>query len=360
MIYFSNPKPGFTKNKNKILKDISNIIDSGQYIKGKNCQIFEKTFQKYLKVKHVVGTGNATDALYISIKALNLKKGDEIITTSLTATATGLSILNAGAKLKLIDICDKSYCLDLKLLERKITKKTKAIIIVHLYGQSCNMNYLKKICKKYNLFLIEDCSQSAGAEFKRKKLGTFGDFGCFSFFPTKNLSCIGDGGAITTNNKKFFFKVKAMSQYGWDKNRNAIYQGINSRLDEIQSAILNIKLKNLNRDNKERKLIAQNYQKKINNKKIILPQVVKGSNHVYHLFVIRVKARNKLLNIMKKKRIACGIHYKLPLHNQKIFEKYKSNLKITNKISKEILSIPIYPGLSKKIQSKVINILNNY
>lgn len=360
MIYFSNPKYSFIKNKQEILRNISNVIDKGQYIKGENCEKFEKSFKKFLNCKFVVGTGNATDSLLLSIRALGLKSGDEIITTSLTATATGISILNSGVKPKFVDICKKSFCIDLKSLEKKINKKTKAIIIVHLYGQSCNMDYLKKICKKHNLYLIEDCAQSAGGFFKNKRLGTFGDLGCFSFFPTKNLSCLGDGGAIATNNKKLFEKVKSMSQYGWDKNRDAIYLGINSRLDEIQSAILNLKLKNLNRDNIERKQIAKNYFKSIKNSKILLPENVKGSNHVYHLFVIKTKRRNLLLKKMKKNDIVCGIHYKLPLHKQKIFKKYKCYLKNTDQISKEIVSIPIYPGLTKKEQLKVINVLNDF
>ncbi len=358
MIYFSNPKYSFLKNKKKILDNISKVIDNGQYIRGQNCKNFENSFKRYLNCKFVVGTGNATDSLLLSLKALNLKSSDEVITTSLTATATGISILNAGVKIKFVDICDRSFCIDLKSLEKNITKKTKAIIIVHLYGQSCNMNYLKKICKKHNLYLIEDCAQSAGGLFNGRKLGTFGDLGCFSFFPTKNLSCLGDGGAIVTNNKKLFEKVKSMSQYGWDKNRDAIYLGINSRLDEIQSAILNLKLKNLNKDNRERRKIAKNYLKNIRNRKIFLPKTVKGSSHVYHLFVVRTKRRDLLLKEMKKNNIFCGIHYKLPLHKQKIFKKFKNNLKITNQLSKEIVSIPIYPGLSNKEQAKVINVLN--
>ena len=291
---------------------------------------------------------------------MDLKKNDEVITTSLTATGTGVSILNAGLNIKFTEISKNSYCLDLDLIEKQITPKTKLIVIVHLYGQSCDMEKLVKICKKHKLYLIEDCAQSAGASFRGKKLGTFGDIGCYSFFPTKNLSCIGDGGAIATSNKRFFKRVKSLSQYGWDKNRNAIYQGINSRLDELQSAILNIKLKNLDKDNRSRKIIANNYSKNIKNKKIVLPEKVPGSMHVYHLFVIRTKKRSKLLNLMKKNKIICGIHYKLPLHKQKIFKKYKNKLILTDQISKEIVSIPIYPGLSMKYQSKVIKVLNNF
>ena len=248
-VLFSNPKISILNQKNKILNSIKKVIENGVYIKGNQTELFENRFTKYLKAKYCIGTGNATDSIFLSLKALGIKKNDEVITTSLTATATGLAIKNAGYKIKFLDVCEKCFCMNINNLEKFFNKKTKAIVYVHLYGQSCNMEYLKKICKKKNIYLIEDCAQSAGASYKNKKLGTYGDISCFSFFPTKNLPCIGDGGAIVTNNFKLYKKIKSMSQYGWDKKRNSIYQGINSRLDEIQSAILNINLNEIDKMN---------------------------------------------------------------------------------------------------------------
>ena len=282
MIVFSNPKFNNLNKKKKILENISKVINGGKYIKGKQLEIFEANLKKKFNCKYAHGVGNATDAIFLSLKALGIGKGDEVITTSMTATGTGLSILNTGAKIKFVDISEKSYCMNLEELEKSISKKTKAIVIVHLYGQSCSMNILKKICKKKNIYLIEDCAQAAGGNFKGKRLGTFGDIGCLSFFPTKNLACIGDGGAIITNNKSLFQKVKSMSQYGWNKNRNAIYAGINSRLDELQASILNVKIKFLDKENNIRKRLATAYLKKIKNKKIILPNIVKDASHVWH------------------------------------------------------------------------------
>lgn len=358
-VLFSNPKISILNQKNKIINSIKKVIENGVYIKGNQTELFEHRFTKYLKAKYCIGTGNATDSIFLSLKAIGIKKNDEVITTSLTATATGLAIKNAGAKIKFLDVCEKCFCMNINNLEKSLTKKTKAIVYVHLYGQSCNMEYLKKICKKKNIYLIEDCAQSAGGSYKNKKLGTYGDISCFSFFPTKNLPCIGDGGAIVTNNFKFYKKIKSMSQYGWDKKRNSIYQGINSRLDEIQSAILNVNLNEINRMNLERRKIAKYYLNNIKNTKILLPKNVKDSHHVYHLFVIRVKNRTKLLRILEAGNIFCGIHYKLPVHKQKIF-KIKNKLKLTEKISSEIVSLPIYPGLKQTDQDRVIKILNNF
>ena len=358
-ILFSNPKTSISKKKNKIFNSIRSVINSGIYIKGNQTELFENRFKKYLNAKYCIGTGNATDSIYLALKAIGIKKNDEVLTTSLTATATGLAIKNAGAKIKFLEICEKSFCINLKNLEKFISKKTKAIVYVHLYGQSGDVGYLKKICNKKGIYLIEDCAQSAGGSFKDKKLGTYGDISCFSFFPTKNLPCVGDGGAIVTNNLKFYNIIKSMSQYGWDKKRNSIYQGINSRLDEIQSSILNVNLNELDKMNKERRKIAKRYLKNIKNHKILLPQNVKGSYHVYHLFVIRVKNRQKLFRILEEQNIFCGIHYKLPVHKQKIF-KTKNKLRLTEKISSEIVSLPMYPGLKQKDQDRVIKILNNF
>ena len=222
------------------------------------------------------------------------------------------------------------------------------------------MKDLLYLAKKKGLPVIEDCSQSTGGKYKKRYLGSLGMFGCFSFFPTKNLSCIGDGGMITTNDSFYYKKINYLREYGWDENRNAQLIGINSRLDEIQAAILNVKLKYLNKDNNERRSIANYYNKNINNYKIMKPLEKPNCYHVYHLYVIRCKNRDKLIYELRKKEIFAGIHYTKAVHQQQLFEGNKNYLPITDKISKEVLSLPIYPGLRKKSLKKVIDVINNF
>ena len=361
MIYFNYPKQIYLKYKSEINRKISDVLKSGNYINSDELLRFENSFSKYLKIKHCIGVGNATDAIYLSLKALNIKSGDEIITVSHTATGTVLGIANTGAKPVFVDINIDTYNMDTNLIEKKISKKTKAILVVHLYGQSCSMEQLLLIAKKKGIPVIEDCSQSAGGKYKNQLLGSFGTFGCFSFFPTKNLSCFGDGGLVSCNDNYLSSKIRSMREYGWDKNRNARYIGINSRLDEIQAAVLNVKLKYLDKDNAERRKIARIYNKEIFNPNIMKPKESIDNYHVYHLYVIRTKNRDKLLNYLKNNNVLSSIHYKLPVHKQKVyFNSKNSNLKITEKISKELISLPIYPGLSLQNQKKVLKLINTF
>ena len=305
--------------------------------------------------------GNATDAIYLALRMLKVGKGDYVITPSHTATGTVLAIINTGAKPIFIDVKESDFNIDSSLITKKFLKLAKAIILVHLYGQPCHMDDFIYFSNKFKIPIIEDCSQAAGAKYKNKKVGSMGVMGCFSFFPTKNLSSYGDGGLISTNNNIYEKKLRSLKEYGWNKNRDTISRGINSRLDEIHAAILNVKLKFLDSDNKERRLIASRYNKKITNKKIIKPLENQTSYHVYHLYVIRTKFRNKLIKKLNENNIFPGVHYRLPVHEQKIFKKYaKNNLKITEKISNEIVSLPIFPGLKISQQNKIIKIINNF
>ncbi len=248
-------------------------------------------------------------------------------------------------------------------MEKKITNKTKAIIVVHIYGQACEMDEILHIANKYNIPVIEDCAQAAGAEYKGKKVGSLGTIGCFSFFPTKNLSCIGDGGLATTNDKKIASKIRSLGEYGWDNKRDAQSIGINSRLDELQAAILNVKLRYLDDDNLERRKIASLYKASIKNTKINHPFEFDYSYHVYHLYVITVnRNRKELINYLNENQIYPGIHYALPVHKQKVYKKYVNNdlLKNTEKVIKQIVSIPIYQGMNKEHINKIISLLNNY
>ena len=360
MIFFNYPKEIYKLYKKEINAKILQVLESGIYVNSKELNKFEINFSKYIKTKYSIGVGNATDAIYLSLLSLNIKKGDEVITVSHTATGTVAAISNLGAKPIFLDIDINNFNMDLNLLEKKINYKTKAIVIVHLYGQSCDMKKLMSIAKKNNIPVIEDCSQATGASFKNKKLGSYGTLSCFSFFPTKNLSCIGDGGMITCNNKAFKKKIDCLREYGWNQNRNANTIGINSRLDEIQASILNVKLKYLDRDNLERRLIAKYYNLNIKNDKIIKPIENLLSFHVYHLYVIKIKNRSKFIKEMNKKNIFTGIHYQKAIHHQKLFLSQKNYLPVTDQVVKSILSLPIYPGLSRRDLKKIVNVINDF
>lgn len=360
MIFSSFPKSLFLKHKKNILKNIAKTLDSGNYINSINVKNFEKNFAKYLNVKYTIGVGNATDALFIILKSLNIGNKDEVILPSHTAIATAISVSNTGAKPIFIDI-GEDYNIDHKLITKKISKNTKAIIAVHIYGQPCNLKMLNLISKKYKIPLIEDCSQSTGSEYNNKKTGSFGVASCFSFFPTKNLSTFGDAGAISTNNTVLYKTMLKYREYGWDKNRNSEVIGINSRLDEIHASILIYNLKILDKNIKERINIANYYFQNIKNKNITLPKKFKERKNSYHLFVIQVKNRNKLLKIFEKNGFKLGIHYRIPAHRQKIYlTNSESKLVNTDNISDRAISLPIYPHFEKKNLKKVVNILNNY
>ncbi|MDB3986866.1 DegT/DnrJ/EryC1/StrS family aminotransferase [bacterium] len=272
-------------------------------------------------------------------------------------------MVDVGATPVFIDIKENDFTIDVSKIENKITKKTKAIIAVHIYGNPVDIKEILKIKKKFKITLIEDCAQAHGAEYNKKKVGTFGDFATFSFYPTKNLSTYGDGGMVSTNNNKMFKKIKLLREYGWQRKNYSTQKGSNKRLDELHAGILSIKLAHLDKFNNKRILIAKKYLKKINSKKLILPKMNSLKKHVFHLFVLRIKdnQRDHFLDYLKKKNIYAGIHYPLPNHQQITFKKYnKTKLHITEKISSEIVSIPIYPLLSTKDVNNIINAINNF
>lgn len=363
-IYSFDPKTEYTLNKKEIQKAILNVLESGKYILSDEVRKLENTIKKLLNVKNAVSVKNGTDALIISLKILGIKKGDEIITTSHTALATTAAIINVGAKPVIIDIDKEFYTLDSKKIENKINKKTKAILPVHIYGQCCDMKDIMRIANKYNLYVIEDCSQALGSKIKNKYVGTFGDIGTISFYPTKNFGALGDGGMIITNNSKIFKKIERYREYGWDRKRNTNNVGINSRLDEIQAAILNLKLKYFKMYLKEKNRIAKKYISEIKNLSIILPKIRKNSFHSFHIFAILTKSRKHFLRYLKKHNIFLSIHYnKLTFENKgytKNCEFSKLELKNSLNVSKSTLSLPIYNGLSEIKLNKIIKVINNY
>lgn len=364
VINIFEPKKQYQTNKNQIHKVIHTVLESGNYILGKEVKKLEKNFETYLNCKKAIGVKNGTDALILALRAINIKKGDEVITTSHTALATIAAIVNVGATPVIVDIEKNYYTIDSSKIIKKINKKTKAIVPVHIYGQCCDMKEIINIAKKKKIFVVEDCAQSLGSQIGRKKVGTFGDIGIFSFYPTKILGAIGDGGMIVTNNKSLGKKLYKMREYGWDANRTTRGTGINSRLDEIQAGILNIKFRNLDKANEKRIKISQYYIKKISNNLIRLPEVRPNTKHIFHIFAILVNNRNRFIKYLRKKKINPGIHYPKPAcFNNGYKEKclfLKKDIKRTIFISKSTVSIPIYPELHKKNLTKIVRILNDY
>lgn len=351
------------KNYSSILNSIKKVLLSENLILGPEVTKFEKNFSKFLRTKYGIGVGNCTDAIYIALKALNIKKGDEVITVANTAIPTITAIINAGATPKFVDVCE-DYLIDTKKIISSISKKTRAIIPVHLYGKTCNMIEIIKIAKKYNLKIIEDCAQSTGSSYNGKKSGSFGDAGCFSFYPTKVLGAYGDGGLITTNNLKLYKKMRRIRFMGIEQRKKTKYfayeHGTNSRLDEIQASILNFKLNKVNKYISDRNDNANKYYNILKKTKLILPKKEKNKKDVYYEFVVRSKQRAKILSKLKKNKINLKITYQYPIYKMKPYKKFLiKELINTEKYSKEIFSLPVYPGIKdseiKKICKNLID-----
>jgi len=342
--------------RKKILKTIDNTLQSGNIFFGKQIKKFENNFSKYNDIKYSTAVGSGTDALYIALLALGVKKGDEVITVTNTAIATISAIVSVGAIPKYVDVGD-DYLIDVNQIEKKITKRTKVIIPVHLYGQSCQIDKICKIAKKFNLKIIEDCAQAQGAKYKNKCVGTFGDISCFSFYPTKILGAYGDGGLIGTSQKSLYEKVRQIRFYGIDQinKKNKFYEkyyanihGVNSRIDEIQCAILNLKLPQVESNINKRRRIAKIYKKELERTSLVLPKENQHNRHAYHLFVVFHKKREIIFKRLKKYKIFLSIQYPYPVHKMKGYKKYNKNLSSLNeseKFANGIFSLPIYPAL---------------
>jgi len=356
-------KEEYSSLRKKILRSVDKVFKSGQLILGREVENLEKNFSKFTSNKYGVGVNSGTDALQIILMTLGVKKGDEVITTSNTAVPTVSAIVSCNAKAVFVDINEKDYLMDCSKIEKKITKKTKVIIAVNLYGQSADYKKLLKIASKHNIKIVEDCAQSTGAKYFGKPSGSFGLMSAFSFYPTKILGAYGDGGMIVTNSKKYFTLAKKIRKYGMSKLYYSDIHGINSRLDEVQASIINLKL-NYSKDSVlSRRHIAKIYNKGIKNKELILPRQNKNCFHSYYVYVVRHKRRKLFMKYLKKNGVFCNISYPFPIHLMKGY-KYlgykKGSLPITEKLSKEIFSLPMYPKLSLKKVNKVINLINNF
>ncbi len=345
----------------RVDKEIMKVLSSGSYILGKNVSKFERKSSEYLGSKYTVSCNSGTDALVLSLRALSIGNGDQVITTPFSYFATAEAISLVGAKPIFADINPDTFNIDPDNIQQLITKKTKAILSVNLFGQACELDKINKIAKECSLFHIEDCAQSFGAEYKSKQTGTYGDMGCFSFFPTKNLGCFGDGGLISVKSVKHYNILQKLRTHGGTKRNQHDQIGYNSRLDEIQAAILNIKINFLDRFLKKRRNIAKIYCETIVNEKIKLPVTTDKSNHTYNQFTIRIKNRNKFLSYLKNNNIPYGVYYSRPMYKYKAYVKndYKS-LPMVEKVAKECVSLPIYPELSVENVRKICSVLNNY
>lgn len=345
---------------NELQQSFHDVLSKGWFINGNQVKEFEKEFAKYCNSEHCIGCGNGLDALFLILKALDIQQGDEIIVPSNTFIATALAASYLRAKTILVEPND-NYVIDPTLIENAITDKTKVIMAVHLYGQAADMDAILEIAKRNNLFVIEDCAQAHGATYKGRRVGSLGDAAGFSFYPGKNLGALGDAGAVVTNNQELADKVRALTNYGSNVKYKHIYKGNNSRLDELQAAFLRVKLKKLDQWTSERQAICNRYLKEITNPKVVLPKISKDNQHVWHLFVVRVKDRDDFQLYLQDNNIETVIHYPLPLHKQKAYEELNElTLPIAEQYSKEVLSLPVFIGMSQEQISYVIEIINKY
>lgn len=363
---FVDLKKQYKAIKKAIDTAIKRVLNSSNFILGREIEEFEKEIAKFSGVKYAIGVNSGTDALFLSLKALGIGPRDEVITTPFTFISTAEVIANLGAKPVFVDIEPKTFNIDPEKIEEKISKKTRAIIPVHLFGQMADMNEIMKIAKKYKLKVIEDAAQAIGATYKGKKADSVGDIGCISFFPTKNLGAYGDGGMVVTNNRKLADKIRLLRNHGSspkEKYLNLVL-GTNSRLDALQAAILRVKLKYLSKWNKERAKKAEFYSQKLKKiRDIVTPFIAPERTHIFHQYTIRTKERNELIAYLKNQGILTMIYYPLPLHLQPAFKYlgYKEgDFPETEKAAKEVLSLPIYPELLRNDQKFIIKKIKTF
>ena len=361
MIKFLDLKKINNRYREEIASRIKDILDKGWYLQGEENENFTKNFANFCGTKFALGVANGLDALNLIIKAYGFGNGDEIIVPANTYIATILAISENGCIPILVEPDIKTYNINPDSIEEKITTKTKAIMVVHLYGQAVQMEKIWKIAKKYNLKIIEDSAQAHGAIYQENRTGNLGDASGFSFYPGKNLGCIGDGGAVTTNDEELFNKIKAIANYGSDRKYHHIYKGVNSRLDEIQAAVLDIKLKHLDSDNNKRREISKYYRENIKNSKIILPETYDEKSHVWHIFAVRTQNRDEFQKYLTEKGIQTIIHYPTPPHKQGAYKEWNHlSFPITEEIHNTILSLPISPVMTNSEIEKVVEVVNEY
>lgn len=342
----------------------SRVIDKNYFIHGEECTLFEEEFAEFCGAKYCVGVANGLDALFLILKAMGISSGDEVIVPSNTYIATALAVSNTGALPVFVEPDINTYNIDVNCIEQKITSRTKAIIAVHLQGRAADMDEINRIAQKHNLRVIEDAAQAHGARYKGKRVGSIGDAAGFSFYPGKNLGALGDGGCVTTNDKEIADRVRSLGNYGSDYKYHHIYKGVNSRLDELQAAFLNVKLDKLDYWNEERRKIAEKYFAGITNPLVKLP--LKSDDvfeHIYHVFVIRCKERDKLEEYLNSKEIGTVKHYPIPMHRQLAYKDLgisEGELPIAEEISRTVLSLPMYYGMTDEEIQYVVKNINEF
>ncbi len=353
---------GFFRYQEEFERKALEVLRSGWYVLGREVEAFEKEFAAYIGSKYCVGLASGLDALWLAFRVLGIGAGDEVIVQANTYIASVMGITINGAIPVLVEP-DEYFNIDADKIEEKITDKTKAILAVHLYGQASNMQKIQQICKKYNLRLVEDCAQSHGACFQGKMTGTFGDIGCFSFYPSKNLGGFGDGGAIVTDDPRLAADMRIYRNYGSEKRYYNKVVGANSRLDELQAGLLRVRLAHIGELTKERRAIAQKYQEGIVNSGIQLPCIREGADSVWHQYVIRCEQRQKLADYLKEKGIGTIIHYPIPPHLSEAYHYLgytKGSFPITERYADTVLSIPMYNGMTLGEQDFVMDAINQF
>ena len=353
---------GFEKYQEEFEKKAVEVLRSGWYVLGKEVSSFEEEFASYIEGNYCVGLASGLDALWIAFRLLGIGQGDEVIVQGNTYIASVMGITMNGATPVFVEP-DAYYGIDADKIEEKITQKTKAILVVHLYGVASRMDKIVALCEKYNLRLVEDCAQSHGARFNGQMTGTFGDVGCFSFYPSKNLGAFGDAGAVVVKDKELADKFKVFRNYGSEKRYYNKLVGANSRLDELQAGLLRVRLPHLNELNKEKEAIANRYTEKLNNPKLMLPKIPEGATCVWHQYVIRCDERDRLIQYLDEKGIGTIIHYPIPPHLSEAYAYLghgEGFLPITEEYAKTVLSIPMYNGMTQEEQDYVIKALNEF
>lgn len=353
---------GFFKYQEEFEKKAIDVLRSGWYVLGNEVKSFEEEFAAYIGAKHCVGLASGLDALWIAFRILGIGAGDEVIVQGNTYIASVMGITINGATPVFVEP-DEYNNIDASKIEEKITDKTKAILVVHLYGQASNMEPIVALTEKYNLKLVEDCAQSHGACFNGKMTGTFGDIGCFSFYPSKNLGAFGDAGAIVTNDSQLAEDARIFRNYGSEKRYYNKVVGANSRLDEMQAGLLRVRLKYLDELTKERQTICEKYLKELNNDEIELPKIREGATTVWHQFVIHCKERQRLIDYLNEREIGTIIHYPIPPHLSEAYQYLgyqKGSFPITEQYADEVLSIPLFNGMTEEEQDCVIDAINKF
>lgn len=359
----ASPLDQYLKHREDIQEAIRRVLEGGRYILGDEVSGFEREFAYFLGAKYCVGVANGTEALSLAMKSCGVGTGDEVITVSHTAVATIAAIELIGAVPVFVDVDPFTRCMNADLISDAITSKTKAIVPVHIYGQPAPMHEICEIARRHELIVVEDCAQACGSEISGNKVGTFGHASAFSFYPTKNLGAIGDGGAVVTNIPEVWEKTRMLREYGWKERYISSEPGMNSRLDEIQAAILRVKLPHLLGDNARRRDIARQYSLAVDERSIVPPRLLPGTQHSMHLYVVECEARRDLQAFLNERSIGTAFHYPKPVHQQAAYEnriRGSQDLPVTERLYERIISLPLYPELTETDVMRICNALSDW